>query len=88
MWDPATHVDEVPEELIVGVEAPLWSETVVNMTDIEYLVFPRLPGIAEVAWTSAKDRNWEEYKVRLANHGPRMKALGIDYYPSGRVPWK
>jgi hexosaminidase len=88
IWDPATQVDGVPEEQIVGVEAPLWSETVVNMSDIQYLMFPRLPGIAEVAWTSAKDRNWDEYKVRLGNHGPRMKALGIHYYPSARVPWK
>jgi len=23
----------------------------------------------------------------LANHGPRMKALGIDYYASKQVPW-
>lgn len=87
-WDPATQVEGVDKQQIVGVEAPLWSETVLNMNDIEFLVFPRLPGIAEVAWSKAEGRSWEEYKVRLGNHGPRMKFLGIDYYPSKKVTWK
>jgi hexosaminidase len=57
------------------------------MGDIEYLAFPRLPGIAEVAWSAASTRNWDEYKIRLGNHGPRMKAMGIDFYPSTKVKW-
>ena len=32
-------------------------------------------------------RSWEEYKVRLGNHGKRMKAMGINFYPSAQVPW-
>lgn len=86
-WNPATQVDGINKDQIMGVETPLWSETIENMNDIEYLLFPRLPGIAEIAWSPAKDRSWEEYKIRLGNHGPRMKALGIDFYPSARVPW-
>jgi len=72
----------------VGVEAPLWTETIVTMDDIEYMLFPRLPGYAEIAWSPVTGRSWDEYKVRLGNHGPRMKAMGIDYYPSKKVTWK
>lgn len=86
-WDPATRVPGINNDQILGVEAPLWGETLQNMTDIEYLLFPRLPGIAEIGWTPAADRSWDEYKVRLGQHGPRMKALGIDFYPSAKVPW-
>jgi hexosaminidase len=86
-WDPDTLVSEISKDQILGVEAPLWTETVVTMDDIEYMVFPRLPGIAEIAWSPAGGRNWEEYKLRLAAHGPRMKAKGIDFYRSPRVPW-
>ncbi len=85
-WDPATNVDGISKDIILGVEAPLWSETVTNMDDIEYLVFPRLPGYAEIGW-SPQGRSWEEYKVRLGKHGAMMKALGIDYYQSKLVPW-
>lgn len=86
-WDPTTQVDSVDQKQILGVEAPLWGETIVSMEDIEYLLFPRLPGIAEIGWSPAMGRSWDEYKVRLGKHGPRMKTWGIDYYPSALVPW-
>jgi hexosaminidase len=86
-WDPAALVPGIGKNNILGVEAPLWSETVTNMDEIEYMVFPRLPGIAEIGWTPASKRNWDEYKERLARHGERFTAMGIDYYPSKLVPW-
>ncbi|HNV31203.1 MAG TPA: family 20 glycosylhydrolase, partial [Cyclobacteriaceae bacterium] len=86
-WDPASRVEGIDKSMILGVEAPLWSETIATMDDIEYLLFPRLQGVAEIAWSPAEGRSWDEYKIRLANHGPRMKAKGIDFYRSSRVPW-
>jgi hexosaminidase len=88
MWDPATRVEGVDARQILGVEAPLWSETLLNMDDVEYMLFPRLPGVAEVGWTAVEDRNWEEYKQRLANQARRWKIMEINYYPSPKVPWE
>ena len=88
MWDPASHVKGIDPKQIRGVEAPLWSETLVTMDDIEYMLFPRLPGVAEAGWTSADERNWDDYKVRLANHGKRWDVMDISYYRSPKVPWE
>jgi hexosaminidase len=87
-WDPATLVPGITKENILGVECPLWSETVTNISEIEYLLFPRLPGYAEIGWTDAAGRNWEEYKIRLGRQANRFKFMGINYYPSAKVPWK
>lgn len=86
-WDPATLVPGIEREQIMGVEAPLWTETVITMDDIEYLVFPRLPGIAEIGWTTSSSRNWDDYKVRLANHAKAWNAMGIDFYRSPKIEW-
>jgi hexosaminidase len=86
-WNPATYIDGIPKENIMGIEAPLWSETISNMDEVEYLLFPRLPGYAEIGWSQEKGRSWEEYKVRLGKHAPRFKVLNIDFYRSKRVPW-
>ncbi len=86
-WDPATLVPGIGRENILGIEAPLWSETITNMDEIEYMVFPRLPGYAEIGWSTPASRDWNEYKVRLGNHGERFKAMQIDFYPSRLVPW-
>jgi hexosaminidase len=86
-WNPATYVDGISKKNIIGIEAPLWSETISNMDEVEYLLFPRLPGYAEIGWSQETGRNWEEYKVRLGKHAPRFKAMNIDFYRSKLVPW-
>ncbi len=86
-WDPATLVEGVTKENILGVEAPLWTETITDMDELEYMVFPRLPGYAEIGWTAPALRDWETYKLRLADHGKRFEDLNIDFYRSALVPW-
>lgn len=87
-WDPATLEEAIGRENILGVEAPLWTETVTNRSEMEYLVFPRLAGYAEIGWSPANGRNWDEYKLRLASHGNIYDSWGINYYRSTRVPWQ
>lgn len=87
-WNPATLVSEVSRENILGIEAPLWSETVSNLDEAEYLVFPRLPGYAEIGWSAPETRNWNDYKTRLAAHGDRFEAMGINFYRSAQIQWK
>lgn len=87
-WEPVTVVEGLAEENVIGVEAPLWSETALTLDDVEYLAFPRLPGINEIAWSAVTGRNWEEYRDRLAGHGPRLEKMGIDYYRSPQVGWR
>jgi hexosaminidase len=86
-WDPATYQAGVTEREIVGVEAPLWSETVRNITAVQYLAIPRLPAVAEVAWTPQASRVWEDFRVRIAAHAPRWNYLGVNYYRSPQIPW-
>jgi hexosaminidase len=87
-WDPGTYLTGVPEASIVGVEAPLWSETVIRPSDFEYLLYPRLLAVAEVGWSPQAARSWDEFRRRLAAQGPRMQALGINFYRSPQVEWE
>ncbi|WMX46891.1 beta-N-acetylhexosaminidase [Streptomyces roseicoloratus] len=86
-WDPATLLPGLPESAIAGVEAPLWTETVSTSAHIDHMAFPRLPGIAELGWSPAATHDWESYRPRLAAQGPRLTALGVDFYRSPQVPW-
>jgi hexosaminidase len=87
-WEPVRQVPGVGAESVLGVEAPLWSETIRSMADAEYLAFPRLIGIAEIGWSRARGRSWAEYRVRLGAQGPLLRSLGVNYYRSPEVPWK
>ncbi len=87
-WDPALEVNGVTENDILGVEAPLWTEKIITYKDIEYMVFPRLIGIAEIGWSPAADRNWDDYRRRLGIHGLRLDAMGVNFFRSQEVPWE
>lgn len=86
-WNPATYLPGIAESQLVGVEAPIWSETLRNIGAAEYLVMPRLPAIAEVAWTQQSGHDWESLRRRLAAHAPRWRILGVNYYRSSQIPW-
>jgi hexosaminidase len=87
-WDPVTIVNNVEEKDILGVEAPLWTETIQTIADIEYMTFPRLIGYAEIGWSLQAGRDWEGYRSRLAEQGQRLTALGVNFYRSPEIPWK
>ena len=86
-WDPATLVDGVGEDAILGVEAPLWTETITTLGEIETMLFPRLCAAAEVAWSPAAVRDWEDFRARVAAEAPRWDAEGVDYHRSPQVAW-
>jgi len=79
-WDPEKLVENLDSQLIVGIEAPLWSETLESLEDIEYMTFPRLPGLAEIAWSTSEKRTWETYKVVLERHLQWLEKKGINTY--------
>lgn len=88
IWDPAILIPGVGKENVLGIEAALWTETITNMDEMEYMVFPRLPGYAEIGWTPLSGRSWNEYKTRLGKQGERFKAMDINYYRSPKVQWE
>jgi len=86
-WDPGAYLPGVDASSVLGVEADLWTETVVFDFDIDYMAFPRLPAIAELGWSPPATHDWSAFRLRLASQGPRWNAMGLNYYKSPLVPW-
>ncbi|GAA5152743.1 beta-N-acetylhexosaminidase [Microbacterium pseudoresistens] len=82
-WDPATVVDGIDDSAILGVEAPLWTETVRTPEDADRLAFPRAAAIAEIAWSSpdGPEREWASFRDRVARLAPAWKTAGIRFTP-------
>ena len=87
-WDPASILEDVTEKSVLGVEAELWTETIATVDDIDYMLFPRVLGCAEIGWTPQEKRQWEDYSLRLGNHGQRLAAMGIKFYRSPQLAWE
>lgn len=86
-WDPADRLPGVAEESLLGVEAPLWSETLRSLADVQFMAFPRLPAIAEVGWSPRAARDWQSLRRRLAEFAPRWEAQGVNFHRSPEIDW-
>ena len=89
-WDPGSYLEGVPEESVLGVEAPLWSETVSTPEHLDYLTFPRLPAIAEVGWSRCAGLGRVPPPARrprpgLAGGGHRLPPLAADPLVTGEL---
>ena len=87
-WDPADRLPGVGEESLLGVEAPLWSETLRTLADVEYLAFPRLSAVAEIGWSPRTGRDWSSFRRRLGEFGPRWTAQGVNFHRSPEIDWQ
>lgn len=79
-WSLSKYSELIEQNDILGVEAPLWSETIEDLSDIQYLTFPRLTAYAELGWTPDSLRSWEDYEQRLRVHYRVMDSLSINAY--------
>ncbi|MFE9690191.1 beta-N-acetylhexosaminidase [Micromonospora sp. NPDC005806] len=86
-WNPGAYLTGVGEASVLGVEAPLWTETIETVADVEYMAFPRLPAIAELGWSPTSTHDWTSFSQRLGAQGPRWRVMGINYYHSTQVSW-
>ena len=91
LWEPTAIIPGVGEEEILGLEAPVWTETLATMREVEFMVFPRLAAIAEIAWSRAPDdgapRDNEEFFGRIARFGALLDAMDVAYHRVPEVAW-
>jgi hexosaminidase len=91
-YDPAPiSLPEDARERVLGTQCQLWTEYVPTPRHAEYMYFPRLCALAEVAWSPSRAdgsaRSYEEFERRLDRHLERLAALDVNYRPlSGPTP--
>lgn len=84
-WNPVQQ--GLTESDVLGVEGPLWSETVRGIEQAEFLAFPRMIAIAEMGWTPQEGRDVTDFGNRLAAYGGSLTVAGTNFYPSPKAQW-
>lgn len=65
---------------VIGIQANLWTETVVTKKRLYYLIFPRMAALAESGWSMAEVKNDERFNANLKVHLKYYQAAGIYHY--------
>jgi hexosaminidase len=86
-WDPATVMPGVSASSVLGVEGPLWAETLITRQDYEFMMFPRIIAIAELGWSSGQQIGWDGFRHRIGAQGARLAALGVNFARVPGIDW-
>lgn len=79
-FDPApAALSEQDRTRLVGVQANLWTGTVMSEEQLERLVFPRAAAVAEIGWSVPERMQWPEFQQRLVALMASYASLGIRY---------
>ena len=85
-WERTYGFEPTPPELtaeqaqhVLGAEGNVWTERI-PPERVERMLFPRLAALAEVTWSPASRRNWDDFWGRMKIHFTRLDAIGVDYF--------
>ena len=81
--------DPIPKELtaeeakyVIGGQGNIWTEYMETGDKVEYMAFPRMLAIAESVWSMPENKNFADFKRRLAANLPLLDRQNVNY----RIP--
>ncbi|WP_430813534.1 beta-N-acetylhexosaminidase [Carboxylicivirga sp. RSCT41] len=72
--------------LVMGVQANIWTEYMPNEEQVEYMMFPRIAALAEIAWQQKDAKDWEHFRNKMDVMLDRYNTLGVNYAHSALRP--
>jgi hexosaminidase len=63
---------------VIGIEAAVWTEFIETEHYLQFMTFPRLLALAEIAWRPRGLRDEKEFSARLQPHIEALRAKGIN----------
>lgn len=71
---------------ILGTQGNVWTEYISTPAHAEYMIYPRLLALSEVAWTEQHSKNWDDFKVRINKQLPFIVKQGYHPYLLSKEP--
>ena len=79
-WEPIPdRFTPEQEVLVIGLQANLWTEFITTNDYYEFMIFPRLSSLAELAWSPKGDKDLDNFRKRIDVQCKRYEAMDINY---------
>lgn len=79
----------IPSELnpeqskyILGVQANLWTEYIPDFKQVQYMIFPRIMALSEVAWGTADPKDYTNFENRVIHEFKTLDKMKVNYAKS------
>lgn len=79
-WNPIPDSLNIEEQkYIIGIQANLWTEYILDKSHLQYMLLPRMAAMAENAWTKSPKGNYQDFKIKLQELFKRYEILGYNF---------
>ena len=79
--DSVEYIYDGGKEHVIGVQGCTWTEFIETEKHLEYMIFPRLLAVSELAWTPRERCEWNDFRRRINVHVSLLHARGINAFP-------
>ncbi len=73
------ELNATEKEFIMGAQGNVWTEYINSPEQVEYMALPRMAALAEVLWTPAEQKNYDDFRTRLIKHFQLLSQMGVYY---------
>ena len=80
-FDPYAGLETEQRKLVLGIQANLWSEYIPSLSQLEYMMLPRLAALSETAWSPSK-KNINRFLTDCKRFERLYGSLGYNYAKS------
>ncbi len=87
--DKVYAYNPIPSELnaeqaqyIMGVQANLWTEYILDFKHVQYMIFPRLMALSEVGWGTSDPKKYKEFENRVISQFKVLDNMQVNYAKS------
>ncbi|MEG1643332.1 MAG: family 20 glycosylhydrolase, partial [Bacteroidales bacterium] len=77
----ADGVTSVERDNVGGTEGRLYTQMISTISFAEYMLYPRLLALSEVAWSMPENKSWKRFIVALNKHYKFLKAENVNAKP-------
>ena len=85
-WEPVPDTLTAEKEaLVLGIEAPLWTEFIKSTSFRDYMMYPRMSALAEINWVPRGSKNLKQFHSRMQTQYKRYRAAGVKYRAPGWI---
>lgn len=74
------------KDLVIGVQANVWTEYMANPDRVEYMTIPRMAALSEIAWQLPGTKDWDNFKIKMDGMLDRYRVKNINYATSAFRP--
>lgn len=75
-----SSLSEKESSYIIGVQGNLWTEYIPDTHHAEYMLYPRILALAEVAWSDPKRKSLTDFHHRLQHAFTFLRQQGVNYF--------